>query len=42
MTAYDMYLIFQEALQYELFNQIIQMSTYTTTYRDCSNKICSA
>ena len=34
MTAYDMYLIFQEALQYELFNQIIQMSTYTTTYRD--------
>lgn len=34
MTAYDMYLIFQEALQYELFNQIIQMSTYTSTYRD--------
>ena len=34
MTAYDLYLIFQEALQYELFNQIIQMSTYTTTYRD--------
>ena len=34
MTAYDMYLIFQEALQYELFNQIIQMSTYPTTYRD--------
>ncbi len=34
MTAYDLYLIFQEALQYELFNQIIQMSTYTTTYHD--------
>lgn len=34
MTAYDMYLIFQEALQYELFNQIIQMSSYTSTYRD--------
>lgn len=34
MTAYDLYLIFQEALQYELFSQIIQMSTYTTSYRD--------
>ena len=34
MTAYDMYLIFQEALQYDLFNQIIQMSAYTSTYRD--------
>lgn len=36
MTAYDLYLVFQEALQYELFNQIIQMSTYTTTYHDRS------
>lgn len=36
MTAYDMYLIFQEALRYELFNQIIQMSTYTSTYHDRS------
>lgn len=34
MTVYDLYLIFQEALQYDLFNQIIQMSTYTSTYRD--------
>ncbi len=34
MTAYDLYLIFQEALQYELFNQIIQMATYTTSYHD--------
>lgn len=34
MTAYDLYLIFQEALQYDLFNQIIQMSAYTSTYRD--------
>ncbi len=34
VTAYDLYLIFQEALQYDLFNQIIQMSTYTSTYRD--------
>ena len=34
MTAYDLYLIFQEALQYDLFNQIIQMPSYTSTYRD--------
>ncbi len=34
VTAYDMYLIFQEAIQYDLFNQIIQMAAYTTTYRD--------
>lgn len=34
MTAYDLYLIFQEALQYDLFNQIIQMPAYTSTYRD--------
>lgn len=34
VTAYDMYLIFQEAMQYDLFSQIIQMATYTTTYRD--------
>ncbi len=34
MTAYDLYLVFQEALQYDLFNQIIQMSSYTSTYRD--------
>lgn len=32
VTAYDMYLIFQEALKYELFNQIIQMSSYSTVY----------
>lgn len=34
MTAYDLYLIFQEALQYDLFNQIIQMPAYTSTYKD--------
>lgn len=34
MTAYDLYLIFQEAMQYDLFTQIIQMSSYTTTYKD--------
>ena len=34
VTAYDMYLIFQEALQYDLFNQIIQMSSYNTVYKN--------
>lgn len=33
MTAYDLYLIFTEALQYDLFNEIIQMPSYSTTYR---------
>lgn len=33
VTAYDLYLIFQEALQYELFNQIIQMTSYSTVYQ---------
>lgn len=32
VTAYDMYLIFREALQYSLFNEIIQTSTYETVY----------
>ena len=32
VTAYDLYLIFQEALKYELFNQIIQMNSYSTVY----------
>lgn len=32
VTAYDMYLIFSEALKYSLFNEIIQMSTYETVY----------
>ncbi len=32
VTAYDLYLIFAEAMQYELFNEIIQMQTYNTTY----------
>lgn len=40
VTAYDLYLIFQEALQYNLFNEIIQMSAYSTVYtaRDGSEK----
>ncbi|MDE6419992.1 MAG: D-alanyl-D-alanine carboxypeptidase [Lachnospiraceae bacterium] len=31
-TAYDMYLIFQEAMQYDEFKQIIAMESYTTVY----------
>lgn len=34
VTAYDLYLIFQEALQYDLFNEIIQMTSYSTTYHN--------
>lgn len=34
VTAYDLYLIFQEALQYDLFNEIIQMTSYSTTYKN--------
>ena len=36
MTTYDLYLIFQEALKYDLFNEIIQMTTYSTVYTDAS------
>ncbi len=35
-TAYDMYLIFNEALRYDLFNEIINMSSYSTIYRSAS------
>lgn len=31
-TAYDLYLIFNEAVKYEAFNEIIQMTSYQTTY----------
>lgn len=34
VTAYDMYLIFNEAMQYKMFNEIIQMTSYNTTYTD--------
>jgi D-alanyl-D-alanine carboxypeptidase len=33
-TAYDLYLIFNEAIKYDTFNEIIHMSTYQTTYYD--------
>ena len=32
VTAYDMYLMMNAAMQYELFNQIIHMSEYSTVY----------
>lgn len=32
VTVYDLYLIFDEALKYDLFNEIIQMPSYSTTY----------
>ncbi len=37
-TAYDLYLIFNEAIKYETFREIIQMSGYQTTYYDSSGK----
>ena len=33
VTTYDLYLIFQEAVKYDLFNRIIQTPTYNTVYR---------
>lgn len=33
VTAYDLYLIFAEALKYDIFNEIIQMTTYNTTFK---------
>lgn len=34
ITAYDMYLIFNEAMEYDLFNEIIHMTSYETVYKD--------
>ena len=33
-TAYDLYLIFNEAIEYELFREIIHMENYSTIYQD--------
>lgn len=33
-TVYDMYLIFNEAIKYDIFNEIIHMQTYETVYYD--------
>lgn len=37
-TAYDLYLIFNEAIRYETFTEIIQMPSYQTTYYDSAGK----
>ncbi len=37
-TAYDLYLIFNEAIKYDAFTEIIQMTSYQTTYYDSSGK----
>lgn len=36
VTAYDMYLIFNEACKYELFKEIIGMTSYSTVYYDAN------
>ncbi|MCM1539182.1 MAG: D-alanyl-D-alanine carboxypeptidase [bacterium] len=41
-TAYDMYLIFQQALQYEEFRQIITMDSYTTVYTNAEGNASEA
>lgn len=35
-TVYDIYLILNEAIKYEMFNEIIQMDSYTTVYHDAN------
>ena len=37
-TAYDLYLIFNEAIKYETFKEIIQLTTYSTTYTDSNGR----
>ena len=37
-TPYDLYLIFNEAIKYETFSEIIQMASYQTTYYDAKGK----
>jgi D-alanyl-D-alanine carboxypeptidase len=36
VTAYDMYLIFNAAMQYDTFSEIINMTEYSTNYLDSS------
>lgn len=36
VSAYDMYLMFNAAMQYDTFSEIINMNQYTTTYLDSS------
>lgn len=35
-TAYDLYLIFNEAIKYDIFREIINMTSYSTVYYDKS------
>lgn len=37
-TAYDLYLIFNKVIEYELFREIIHMDNYSTIYQDHSGK----
>lgn len=37
-SAYDLYLIFNEAIKYDSFNEIIHMTSYQTTYYDKDGK----
>ncbi|WP_276949008.1 D-alanyl-D-alanine carboxypeptidase family protein [Acetatifactor muris] len=37
-TAYDLYLIFKEAIKYDTFNEIIHMSSYQTVFYDKDGK----
>lgn len=37
VTPYDIYLIFNEAIKYDMFNEIIHMSSYSTVYKDKNN-----
>ena len=38
-TAYDLYLMFQEAIKQDKIVEIIQKDIYTTTYTDKNNKV---
>lgn len=37
-SAYDLYLIFNEAIKYDSFNEIIHMTSYQTAYYDKDGK----
>lgn len=38
VTAYDMYLIFNEAIKYDMFTEIIHMTSYDTIYHDAQGQ----
>lgn len=38
VTAYDMYLIFNEAIKYDMFTEIIQMTSYNTIYKNAQGE----